>query len=787
MSKKLIAFALAGIFALSMVAPAKAATIEELTILFNDLLAKYNVLLAQVGQPTGAAAVCFNTDLQKGMTSDDVKNLQIKLGVTPTSGYFGSITFAAVKTFQTANGIINTGYVGPLTRGALNALYCVAVTPVTTYPAGCTSAVGFSSTTGDPCSTVVTYPAGCTSAVGFSPTTGAPCSTTVTYPEGCTSVVGFSSTTGLSCAGTTTTTVGPSYGTLSVVSYPLSNPQTTLYGGATSELVAGQYKATGSDMTVRKVSVKIVDDDTTTFPWQVFSAISIWDGATKLGEVTLTSANMIQTTFAHSYTVDISGLTWAIPNGTQKVLTVKGTVVPNAVTAVTVAGQSYVVSLLKDGVISTDTAGVTYTSASGLDLASSALTISSSQLAAITTTLATDNPLAGNVIGSTSATTRVDLLKFNVKVENSNVTFNSGTITATSTYATTTVSVELWDGSTLVTTAAPAASGLVTWSNFTLPIAAGTTKILTVKGVIAQLATGYNAGDTVQISTGPVLTGVDANSNVVSAAGALVTGNAMKIYLIAPTFTYSTSGYTVSGTDTTHTSDIGVASITFTVTAKGGDIYIATTTTMTDTLNGGTASAVAATGAITFTTIPTGTGTATVTINTTNVTYTYTTSTPLATVAAGIVTAIEANATTTALVAATSSDGTVNLTAKTAGYAGNSITYSATTTASTGITVTPITSTNMTGGIDATASSDAWSCDYPAETNTNANFWRIPSGSTASCTFTDHITNTNATAGGWFQPKINNISWMTTATTTGDIDQSWGLTGLQTVQFYLGI
>jgi hypothetical protein len=461
---------------------------------------------------------------------------------------------------------------------------------------------------------------------------------------------------------------------LSVTSYPLSNPQTTLYGGATSELVAGQYKATGSDMTVRKVSVKIVDDDITTFPWQVFSAISIWDGATKLGEVTLTSANMIQTTFAHSYTIDISGLAWAIPNGTQKVLTVKGTVVPNAVTAVTVAGQSYVVSLLANGVISTDTAGVTYTSVSGADLASSALTIASSQAAAITTTLATDNPLAGNVIGSTSATTRVDLLKFNVKVENSNVTFNSGTITATSTYATTTVSVELWDGSTLVTTAAPAASGLVTWSNFTLPIAAGTTKTLTVKGVIAQLATGYNAGDTVQISTGPVLTGVDANSNVRTAAGALVIGGAMKIYLVAPTFTYSTSGYTVSGTDTTHTSNIGVASITFTVTANGGDIYIATTTNEGISDN--------------YTTTPT--------------------------------------------------------------------------------------------------SSDAWSCNAPAETNTNANFWRIPSGSTASCTFTDHLTNTGGTA-GWFQPKITQISWMTSATTTGNIDQTTGLTGLQTSQFYLGI
>ena len=211
MSKKLIAIALAGLFVFSAVS-VKADTLSDLQAQIATLLAQITALQAQIAG-TGTGAVCFNTDLSKGMTSDSVKDLQIKLGVTPTSGYFGPITLAAVKTFQTSNGIINTGYVGPLTRGALNALYCTPVTPVTpvtTYPAGCTSAVGFSSTTGDPCSTVVTYPAGCTSAVGFSPTTGAPCSTTVTYPEGCTSVVGFSPTTGLSCAGTTTTTVGPS-------------------------------------------------------------------------------------------------------------------------------------------------------------------------------------------------------------------------------------------------------------------------------------------------------------------------------------------------------------------------------------------------------------------------------------------------------------------------------------------------------------------------------------------------------------------------------------------------
>jgi len=563
MNKKIIASVLAVAFAFSMAGPVGAITDAEYQTLIDqlaDLTALYTALLAQTTVPTtSATAVCFNADLQQGMTSDSVKDLQIKLGVTPTSGYFGPITLAAVKTFQTSNGIINTGYVGPLTRGALNALYCTPVTPVTTYPAGCTSAVGYSTTTGLLCSGAVTYPAGCTSAVGYSPTTG------------------------LSCSGTTTTTVAaPSYGSLSVVSYPVSNPQTTLYGGATYEVVAAQYKATGSDITIRKIPVRFLSVAATVFPWQAFTSVSIWDGSTQLVSVPITQANLIETTFAQDYTLDISGLNIVIPNTAKKILTVKVDAITNAVSAVT--GTTFTVTILGTGVVNMDTAGVTYTTVSGGDVVSATLTLSASQAATITTTLATDNPLAGNIIGSKTATTKADLLKFNVKVENVNATFNSGTITATSTAADVT-SLELWDSGTLITSAAPNAAGAVAWSNFTLPISAGTTKTLTVKANLIQYASTYAGGDMVNVSVGPVLTGIDANSNVVTANGdTTAVGATQYVYIEAPVFTYVSSSATVKGTGTNNLSDIGDTAITFSVTANGGDIYIPLVSNSTTTL-----------------------------------------------------------------------------------------------------------------------------------------------------------------------------------------------------------
>ncbi len=67
----------------------------------------------------------FNNFLSVGSTGNDVTELQKRLttlGVYsgPITGYFGSLTQAAVDQFQGAHGISRVGYVGPTTRAALN-------------------------------------------------------------------------------------------------------------------------------------------------------------------------------------------------------------------------------------------------------------------------------------------------------------------------------------------------------------------------------------------------------------------------------------------------------------------------------------------------------------------------------------------------------------------------------------------------------------------------------------------------------------------------------------------
>jgi peptidoglycan hydrolase-like protein with peptidoglycan-binding domain len=66
----------------------------------------------------------FDQDLKFGMVNDEVKYLQVKLGMPSNTlgfGIFGPKTLATVKAYQAANNIFPiSGYVGPLTRAKLN-------------------------------------------------------------------------------------------------------------------------------------------------------------------------------------------------------------------------------------------------------------------------------------------------------------------------------------------------------------------------------------------------------------------------------------------------------------------------------------------------------------------------------------------------------------------------------------------------------------------------------------------------------------------------------------------
>ncbi len=146
-----------------------------------ELNAQIQLLLSQIAALQGGAPATggytFSTDLTIGSTGADVtalQNILISSGnlVMPAGtakGYFGNLTKTAVMAWQTAHGVNPTGYVGPMTRAALNSMGGTMTPPVT---GGATCPAGFNCTPTTPVST--TCPAGftCTPVGGGTPTVG---------------------------------------------------------------------------------------------------------------------------------------------------------------------------------------------------------------------------------------------------------------------------------------------------------------------------------------------------------------------------------------------------------------------------------------------------------------------------------------------------------------------------------------------------------------------------------------------------------------------------------------
>jgi len=523
MKNKIIAIALA-LTTLAWVAPVVpvgAATVEELQAQINALLQQIAQLQTQLsgqsGSTTPAVTGCFTKYLVKEVTDPEVTTLQTVLKSDPmvypeglVTGYFGSLTEAAVKKFQAKYGIDQTGTVGPVTRAKLNSLYCVTTPTVT------------------PTVTPTTIPT-----VSVTPTTSGV----------------------------------PSYGTLSVQPNPVSQSESTLEAGKTYELVAAQYKASGSDITIKKIVVKTTVTNKKVFPWQIFSAISLWDGSTKLAEVAINSANLIEDKFAEEYTLNIAGLNIVVPNSQNKVLTVKGTTlgyfVENAKSA------SIEVALPGTGIVFTDTAGIVYTSTNNSPDRTVTTSGSESNRATIKLSLASDNPKEGAVVGSKSSSSKVDLVKFNTKVENVGFTMNKMEIEIGAAAGTSTLTaIELHDASGLIASASVTTTD-VTLESFTLPIAAETTKTFTIKGVLASLGNDYAGTEAYKVNTVKVY-GVDANNNLPSDTPTLPTsGNYQHVYLVAPQFTLVSNPTPVKNEN----GNAADTTLSFDVKALGGDIY----------------------------------------------------------------------------------------------------------------------------------------------------------------------------------------------------------------------
>lgn len=163
------------------------------SFLFNIGIVIVFISFLVFNSPAFAQGTCLNlsSDLYFGIKDSDgnhavldLQNYLTSLGhlSAKPNGYFGKATLAAVKKYQTANGITVNGRVGPLTRATINKKTCtvsvqkpfIIATSTISNPTNSTSSGNTTTTiipSGQSQSPVVIIPPGAASTSGTTPTT----------------------------------------------------------------------------------------------------------------------------------------------------------------------------------------------------------------------------------------------------------------------------------------------------------------------------------------------------------------------------------------------------------------------------------------------------------------------------------------------------------------------------------------------------------------------------------------------------------------------------------------
>lgn len=200
---------------------------------------------------------------------------------------FGPLSGAALKIWQASRNLSADGVAGAMSRASAVAQINSGVTnPIGgNFPAGCSSASGYSVTTGAPCTGAMAYPAGCTSNAGYSVTTGQPCTGGANLPAGCSSTAGYSPTTGQLCASGGAVVSGSGVGLLSNITKLSSYNNTKVSEGMIDQPVFGvEVTAKDADQVIDSVKVSFYNAGTGSVKLQKYAGdVSIWLDGKEIG------------------------------------------------------------------------------------------------------------------------------------------------------------------------------------------------------------------------------------------------------------------------------------------------------------------------------------------------------------------------------------------------------------------------------------------------------------------------------------------------------------------------
>jgi peptidoglycan hydrolase-like protein with peptidoglycan-binding domain len=533
----------------SFVPMAGAVTIAELQAQINALMAQ---LAALQGSTVSTTACSFTRSLTVGSSGADVTCLQNYLTGTShftfaggATGYFGSVTQAAVAAWQAANGVAPAvGYFGPISQAKYTAV------------AGTTGGTTTGGTT-----------------TGGTTTTG-----------------GGITTPGVE--GTITVSLNP------------SPAGVKLYEGDTNKDVFGiKLEAKTSDIKVERVKLKLDENDTTStsdtdFYRKIAGRVHVKDGSTVLGSMDLNINTVVKD--GTSYYITVAGLNFVVPKNSTKVLTVA----LDALSAWddTFNGDSWRLTVPVDGIRGVDGAAVNQygpATAFNRDFTSES---ELSESATLAVSLNSGSPLATQVICTSSSTEdecdELELMRVDFRAEKDNVTLTDLIVDVNMTGADSATATTAWlyDGTTKVGSATiveltGADSATFTDIDYVIPV--NTTKTLSVKVDIRGVDAASNSF-AADIDTADVTAENAAGTGITESGSAQ--GKTIEVRKVGPQITLVSKSITTQGVPQSSGVTTNVSTSTLSVTfnlkikALGGDLVLGTVASGTPLFASSTAS-----------------------------------------------------------------------------------------------------------------------------------------------------------------------------------------------------
>ena len=494
---------------------------------------------------TVSAADCSITKtLKQGMSGTEVSCLQMNLGVSPATGYFGSITKAKVMAFQASKGLKADGVFGAMSRAAWG---------------GSSVVTGGSAL----CPNGMTLASNCMSAAAA---TGALCPNGMTLASNCMS------------GATVTANMNGAAGDITVTSTS-TDVENKVNEGATNTKVKGfKVEASGSDVTVTNVKVTLLNTNapTTSYrPTNYMTEVAVWMGNTKVGSANL--SDFTKSAYTYSKSIALNGA--VVKMGVNSKATFYVTV--SAATSIDtndMATDSWDVTV--DNLRFQDGTGVIMTD--GTSIATATFDFQSQATSGdvkVVVSKGSASPIAQNVTVSTTGSTKnLKLLDFKVKTTGSTASFDTLAITtalttagAADTYTTVVGELVLRDGSgkDIATLDGSVLDGTETFTlDDTKVIAADTTETFSIYATIND-DSSFTSGASLTASFAS-FSPEDSNGDVISDTGSAAGS--------AQTFVYNVPTISLSGTPTlalfAHTDgttsgleDSYLATISFNVTA----------------------------------------------------------------------------------------------------------------------------------------------------------------------------------------------------------------------------